>query len=131
MSRFDLWAFCSGHKAKIISIDDEPVKIKDHNGHIIPVPGSVKFDTGNDVATAISEELVEKLDLLPDDNKKRRVTGAGGTVLHCSMVAITVIIRKRRYRRHALVGAQAPGTDLLIGMDIIESLNDKDYTLGK
>ena len=107
------------------------MKIKDHNGHIIPVPGSVKFDTGNDVATAISEELVEKLDLLPDDNKKRRVTGVGGIVLHCSMVAITVIIRKRRYRRLALVGAQAPGTDLLIGMDIIESLNDKDYTLGK
>lgn len=131
MSWFDLWCFCSGHKAKIISIDDEPVKIKDHKGQVIPVPGNVKFDTGNDVATAISEKLVEKLDLLPDDNKKRRVTGAGGTVLHCSTVEITVVIRKRRYRRLALVGAQAPGTDLLIGMDIIESLNDKDYTLGK
>lgn len=125
------WPFCSGHKAKIISIDDEPVKIKDHNGDITLVPGSVKFDTGNNGGTAISEELVEKLDLLPDQNKKRRVTGAGGTVLLCSTVKITVIIRKRRYKRHALVGATAPGTDLLIGMDIIECLNDKDYTLGK
>ena len=107
------------------------MKIKDHNGHIITVPGNVKFDTGNDAGTAISEELVEKLDLLPDHSKKRRVTGAGGTILHCSMVKITVIIRRRRYKCQALVGATAPATDLLIGMDIIEKLTDKDYALGK
>lgn len=130
MSQFDHWPFCSGFKAQIISIDDEPVKIKDHSGHITPVPGSVKFDTGNSAGTAISEDLVEKLDLLPDQNKKRRVSGPGGTVLHCSMVEITVIIRKRRFKCNALVGAPAPGTDLLIGMDIIERLNDKGYTLG-
>lgn len=131
LSHFDHFRFCLGHKAKVISIDDEPVKIKDQHGNMIRVPGSVKFDSGNNAGTAISDRLVDNLGLKPDYSKMKHVTGAGGTVLRCSMVKITVIIRKRICTCHALVGVPAPGTDLLIGMDIIERLNDEGYTLGK
>ncbi len=127
----NIYLFCSEHKAKVISIDDEPVKIKNQSGKMILVPGSVKFDTGDDAGTGISNELVEELRLKPDCRKRRRVTGPGGTVLTCSVVEVTVVIRRRKFRRTALVGATAPGTDLLIGMDIIKRLNDKNYTLGE
>lgn len=126
----NIYFFCSEHKAKVISIDDEPVKIKNQSGKMI-LPGNVKFDTGNDAGTSISNELVEELNLKPDCGKRRRVTGPGGTVLTCSVVEVTVVIRRRKFTRTALVGATAPGTDLLIGMDIIKRLNDKNYTLGE
>lgn len=51
------------------------MKIKDVNGELHQlVSGSVKFDTGNDAATAISKELVKDLGLEPNPRKKRIVT---------------------------------------------------------
>ncbi len=102
----------------------------DHNGNIIRVPGSVKFDTGNTAGTAISKELVYKLGLQPSSSKKVKVALAGSCSIQCCRVKITLIIRKHRFSVDALVGATAPGTDLLVGMDIIEQLNDKKFTLG-
>lgn len=111
-------------------MDEEPVKIADHNGNMIQVPGEVKFDTGNNVRTAISEELVNKLGLQTNERKKLKVSLAGGHSIQCCRVKIKLVIRKHRFNVHALVGAVAPNTDLLVGMDIIQQLNDKDYTLG-
>ena len=115
----------------MISIDEEPVQIKDSYGNLMPVPGSVKFDTGNDGGTAISCDLVQKLDLELDDSKKKKcVTGPGGMALLCSRVEIKIMIRKKKFKVKALVGATAIGTDLLVGMDIIKHLNDENFTLG-
>ena len=101
------------------------------DGNIIRFPGTVKFDTGNDSTTGISNELVDSLGLEPDHSKKVKVSLPGGGVLQCSRVNFKLRIRKRRYKvENALVGAVAPGTDLLIGMDIIQKLNDNGFTLG-
>lgn len=117
-------------KPKIISVDEELVKIADQNGNMIHVPGNVKFDTGNNVGTAISEQLVETLGLRSDERKKVKVSLAGGNSMQCCRVKIKLAIRKHKFVVHALVGAVASNTDLLVGMDIIEQLNDKGYTLG-
>lgn len=101
------------------------------DGKMISVPGSVKFDTGNDVATAISDRLMEKLDLTADRSKRLRVTGVGGTVLECSKVKICLRIRKRTFKVDALVGAVAPKTDLLIGNDLIQQLGKENFSIGQ
>ena len=122
--------FFSEFKPQIISIDEEPVKIENGEGKVIPVPGSVKFDTGNDVATAISSGLLEKLGLVPDQSKKIRVKGVGGD-MECFRVEITLRIRRRVFQVSALVGAVAGDTDLLIGNDIITELDKLNFSLGQ
>lgn len=73
------------------------MKIKNEEGNVILVPGSVKFDTGNDVATAISHRLLEELGLEPDQSKKIRVTGVGGD-MECFRVEIALRIRRRAFK---------------------------------
>lgn len=123
-------SFFSEFKPKVISIDDEPVKIKNGEGNVILVPGSVKFDTGNDVATAISHCLLEELGLEPDQSKKIRVTGVGGD-MECFRVEIALRIRRRAFKVSALVGAVAGDTDLLIGKDIITELDKLNFSFGQ
>lgn len=96
---------------------------------MISVPGSVKFDTGNDVATAISHGLMDKLDLKTDRSKTIMVTGIGGNALHCFRVKICLRIRKCVFKVDALVGAVAPQTDLLIGNKIIEELGKENVSV--
>lgn len=113
----------------MISIDEEPVKIRNGDGKCVLVK-NVKFDTGNDGGTAISSGLVQKLGLEPDRSKKSRIVGIGGTV-ECFQVKITIYIRKRPFKVNALVDALAPRTDLLIGNDIMEMLDKENYTIGQ
>ena len=94
------------------------------------MPGSVKFDTGNDVATAISRRLLEELGLEPDQSKKIRVTGVGGD-MECFRVEISLRIRRRMFKVSALVGAVAGDTDLLIGNDIITELDKLNFSFGQ
>ena len=115
----------------MISITEEPVEVKDGNGRWMRVPGDVLFDTGNKSQTAISGELVDKLDLQPDRRKLRKVVAAGDTQLQCSTVDIEVNVRNNKFKVEALVGATAPPTDLLIGSDIINPLTKKKYTFGE
>ena len=122
--------FSSEYKPQTISIDEEPVKIQDGDGNIILVPGTVKFDTGNDAGTAISKELGDTLGLKPDSRKKRKVRITGGDVIEYKKVTIKLFIRKRQFIVDALFGAVASGTDLSVGMEIIKRLNGENFTLG-
>ena len=60
--------YFSGYKPIILSIYEEPVDIKNESGSWIRVQGrqSVCFDTGNNAAACISEELLQKLGLEVD-----------------------------------------------------------------
>lgn len=127
---FGLSLCYSEYKPKVISTDEEPVKIMNRDGNMIFVPGSVKFDTGNDAATAISHGLMDKLHLKTDRSKRISVTGIGGHVLDCCRVKICLLIRKRVFKVDALVGAVAPQTDLLIGNEIIEQLAKENFSIG-
>ncbi|KAJ7393242.1 hypothetical protein OS493_006211 [Desmophyllum pertusum] len=119
-------------KPRVISINEEPVKVKDVNGALIIVPvGCCLFDTGNDAATAVSQELVDELGLLPDRRKLTKVVGIGGAVCQCSKVSLDLVVRGHRFSVEALVGAVAPDTDLLIGSDIIKQLIELKFTLGE
>lgn len=90
------------------------------------------MDTGNNASTAISKKLVEQLQLEEWSCKRMRLNAAGGSHFQCnSRVTIKLIIREDLYKVHALVGALAHGCDLLIGMDIIKKLNDKNFTVGE
>lgn len=100
------------------------------DGNMIFVPGSVKFDTGNDAAPAISHGLMDKLHLKTDRSKRISVTGIGGHVLDCCRVKICLLIRKHVFKVDALVGAVAPQTDLLIGTEIIEQLAKENFSIG-
>lgn len=125
-----------GYKPHVISTDEEIVKIKNGEGKYLIFPGIVKFDTGNEVASGISYEFIEKLDLEVDHSKKVRMTTAGRTedgneiVAQCSRVNFKLKIRGQVIPVHGLAGAPAPGTDLLIGMDVIKKLHDENFTLG-
>ena len=121
--------FCPEHKPKEISIDEELVEIEDADGNMFRVPGDVKFDTGNDAGTAISNKLVDALSLEPDHSKKRKLLVPGGGSLQCSSVPITIRIRRRKFKVDAIVGAVAPDTDLLVGRDIMRKLGEKGFTL--
>lgn len=120
----------SEFKPQVISIDEEPVKIKNGEGKAILVPGNVKFDTGNDAGTAISLRLLEKLDLEPDRSKKYSVEGVGG-VMECFRVEISLRIRRRVFKVSALVGSVAGDTDLLIGNDIMTKLDKLNFSFGQ
>ena len=105
------------------------MKIRNGDGKRVLVK-QVKFDTGNDGGTAISSDLVEKLGLEPDRSKKSRMVGIGGP-MECYRVKISLYIRKRHFKVNALVGAVTPGTDLLIGNDIMEKLDKENFTIGQ
>ena len=101
-------------------------------GKVIPAPGCwrVLFDTGNEAATSISRKCLLELNLEPDPNKKRKVKLAGGGSRQFETVQIVLVIRGYHFSVCALVGAVAEGTDLLVGMDIIQKLFDFGYTIG-
>ena len=90
------------------------------------VLGSVKFDTGNDAATAISKKLVNDLGLKPNMLKKRKVTVAGGLDMSCGLVEISIVVRGHEFCVKALVGA----VGLLVSMDVIQRLGEEKFTLG-
>ena len=121
-----------GYKAFIISRDEEPAQIQNACGKVIPVPGHyrVLFDTGNEVATSISRELLLELNLQPVLNKETKVKLAGRGSGQFEEVEIKLIIRGYPFKVWALVDAAAEGTDLLVGMDIIQKLFDSGYTIG-
>ena len=101
-------------------------------GEVIPVPGHLRvlFDTGNEAATGISRKLLSELNLKPDPNKKRKVKLGGGGSRQFETTQIALVIRGHQFRVCALVDAPAKGTDLLVGMDIIQKLFDLGYTIG-
>ena len=121
-----------GYKAFIISRDEEPVQIQNACGKVIPVPGHcrVLFDTGNEVATSISRELLLELNLQPVPSKKMKVKLVGRGSGQFETVEINLIIRGCSFKVSALIDAGAEGTDLLVGMDIIQKLFDSGYTIG-
>ena len=94
------------------------------------VSGSVKFDTGNDAATAISTKLVNDLGLEPNMLKKRKVTLAGGLDMSCGLVEISIVVRGYEFCVKALVGAVGPDTDLLVGVDVMQRFGEEKFTLG-
>ena len=126
--------YFSGYKPLVTSRDEEPVKIENGCGDMILVPGRVLFDTGNEAATAISRELLYTLNLEPDPSnpsRKREVSLAGGSVQQFDRVKILLMIRGYQFKVRALFGALAKGTDLLVGMDIIQQLYDLNFTIGE
>ena len=107
------------------------MKVMDVNGELHQlVSGSVKFDTGNNAATAISTKLVNDLGLEPNMLKKRKVTLAGGLDMSCGLVEISIVVRGHEFCVKALVGAVGPDTELLVGMDVIQQLAEEKFTLG-
>ena len=122
----------------MISVEEELVEIMNANGDFVVCPG-VLFDTGNSVATGISGELVTSLNLQEgiDHTDKRRYFGVGGDEdgnqieRECSTIWVTIKIREIKFAIKALYGIPAKNTDLLIGMDIIDSLFNENFTLGK
>lgn len=121
------------YKPYIISRDEEPVEIRNACGKVIPVQGHwrVLFDTGNEAHTGISTGLLLELNLQPDSKTKKKVKLAGGGLRQFENVEIELVIRGYHFKVYALVGAPAEGTDLLVGMDIIQQLFDKGYTIGE
>ena len=107
------------------------MKIRNGNGEWVDLERNVLFDTGNSSATAISEKLVEDLNLEPDRSKRRKVEGMGGINGHFSTVDVEIKVRNHKFPVNASVGATASCTDLLIGTDIISWLIEKNYTLGE
>lgn len=122
----------------MISVEEEPVEIMNGKGNFVVCP-AVLFDTGNSVATGISSELVTRLNLQEriDHTDKRRYFGVGrdedGNQIEreCSTIWVTIKIREMKFHVKALYGIPAKNTDLLIGMDIIDSLFEENFTLGK
>ena len=90
----------------------------------------VLFDTGNEVSTGISKELLSELNLQPDPNKKKKVELIGGSCEY-ETVQIDLSIRGFHFPACGLVGAVAKDTNLLIGMDVIKQLNDLGYYIGR
>lgn len=135
----DLYHLLLGYKPKVISAEDEMVEIMNADRNYVDCPGVVTFDTGNCGGTAISRELVKKLNLEDtiDHENKVRYRGVARDDDDkqisnlCSTIKINIKIRKNKFPVRALYGVPAEGTDLLIGMDIIKKLFDEDFTLGK
>lgn len=129
-----------GYKPKVISFDDDMVEIMNADRNYVNCSEdvTVKFDTGNCGGTAISKNLVNELNLEDtiDHENKVRYWGVardddGKQISNlCSTIEINIKIRNRKFPVRALYGVPAEGTDLLIGMDIIQKLFDEDFTLG-
>lgn len=123
----------------MISVEEEPLKIRNAEGNFVDCPGVVTFDTGNSVATGISSELVRWLNLEGniDDTQAIPVVGVvrdgdGNSISNsCRTVKIEIKIRQKVYPVNALYDIPAENTDLLIGMDIINPLFAENFTLGK
>ena len=115
------------------------VEIMNAEGNYVNCPEVVTFDTGNSLGTAISRELVKKLNLEDriDHTNIRCFTGLvrdddGKPISKiCSTITINIKIRERRFSVVALYGVTRKPTGLLIGTDIIEPLLDEGFTLGK
>ena len=71
-----------------------------------------------------------ELNLQPVLNKKTKVKLAGRGSDQFEEVEINLIIRGCPFKVCALVDAVAEGTDLLVGIDIIQKLFDSGYTIG-
>ena len=101
-------------------------------GEVISVGGlrKVLFDTGNEVGTGISRELLLKLNLQPDPNKKKKVELIGGESREFETTQIELVVRGHHLSACGLVDAVAKDTNLLVGMDVIQQLYDKGYTIG-
>ena len=122
----------SGYKPYIISRDEEPVEMQNAFGEVISVGGlrKVLFDTGNEVSTGISKELLSELNLQPDPNKKKKVELIGGESREFETTQIELVVRGHHLSACGLVDAVAKDTNLLVGMDVIQQLYDKGYTIG-
>ena len=137
-TNIDLYHSFLGYKPKVISVDEEPVAIMNSEGVFVTCQ-RVLFDTGNRAATGISRELVKSLDLENkiDHTKTRSADGVGRGIdgqpirMEFSLVKIKIKIRGMVFPVKALYDAPIDNTDLLIGMDIIDSLFDEKFTLGK
>ena len=99
------------------------VEIMNEEGNYVECSGNVTFDAGNLLGTAISEKLVKHT---VDRANRRCYTeeardGFGRTI---SMLKINIDLKidERNFSLVAHCGITPKGTDLLIGMDIIEQL---------
>ena len=101
-------------------------------GEVISVRGlrKVLFDTGNEVGTGISRELLLKMNLQPDPKKKKKVELIGEESGEFETVQIELVVRGHHFSVCGLVDAVAKDTNLLVGMDIIQQLYDRGYTIG-
>lgn len=132
--QYIFWFFLSliaEYKPTVISIGEEPVKVRSGNGSFIPVPGNVLFDTGNLSATGISKKLLNKLGLQEDKTKLMKVKLPDGKEGQYGTVPLQIVVRGIKYKSNALVGAPAVGTDLLIGIDIIGKLIERKFSFGE
>ena len=115
------------------------VEIMNSEGSYVNCPVMEEFDTQNTLATAISEDLVKKLNLedrIDHSNKKWYsgiVTDDDEKPIGklCSTIKIDVKIRERKFSVVALYGVPRKPTGLLIGIDIIKPLLDEGFALGK
>lgn len=127
-----------GYKAKEISIEKEPVAVMNSEGKYISCPPKM-IDTGDKVATCISGNLVTKLGLDSNIDYDKKIpyepVRGGDDKLPISMegnsIEINVKIRNMTFRVRALYDVKAKNIDLIIGMDIIDQLFEKGFTLGK
>ena len=124
--------YFSGYKPLILSIYEEPVDIMNSSGSWIRVQGcqSFCFDTGNNTAACISEELLQKLGLKVDRENTVPVHLAG-PVAKFPEVKVELQIRQHYFGGLALVGAVPKGLHLLVGMEIINELLELGYYIGK
>ena len=106
--------------------------MKNAFGEVIPVRGrrKVLFDTGNEVGTGISRELLLKLNLQSDPSKKKKVKLIEESCEY-ETTDIELIVRGHHFSVNGLVGAVNEDTNLLVGMDVIQQLYDKGYTIGE
>ena len=106
--------------------------MKNAFGEVISVRGrgKVLFDTGNEVGTGISRELLLKLNLQPDPKKKKKVELIGEESREFETLQIELVVRGHHFSACGLVDAVAKDTNLLVGMDIIQQLYDRGYTIG-
>lgn len=134
-TNIDLYHSLLGYKPTVISIENEPVAIMNSEGDFVACP-EVEFDTGNRVLTGISGKCVEKLGLEDKIDHTEKVpcltVGKSGcrTRIEFSTVEIQIEIRGMVFTLKALYDVSVD-KDLLIGMDVIDSLFDGNYTLGK
>ena len=112
---FCIFILFSEYKPYVISRDEEPVKIKNASGEMIPIhhvfklePGKIRwkvlFDTGNEVGTGISRELLKELKLEADP-KKKEVELIGGESREFETTQIELVVRGHHFSVCGLVDA--------------------------
>ena len=121
--------------SKVISRDEEPdVKIFNKNDDLVDVEGKILFDTGNEGKTLITREFAEELELdiekLSEPIERGMPGGNNMSVTH--VAELPLLVRWHLVRGiTAHIGELAGDVDLLIGMDIIERLIARGYTIGE